>query len=576
MSDSFNCLGGAVGDIANNDLPAGISVLEPSSCAGMIDEGRAMMQIIHDLASGSSQLFHTAFEGTAAFANGIRTLANAGAGIIVDDVYYFFEPFFQDGPIAQAVDEVTTQQGVVYFSSAGNNGDQSYESTFRPDTINNQFHDFDPGAGEDIFQRVYIPAGGEVTFIFQWTEPYASVSGPPGASTDFDILITDEPYTQILANSLMSNIGADPIDLLSFTNPGAGAYFNVVIQKYAGSGTPVLKYIYTNPSMGIDQYATPSSTVVGHANAAWAEATGSVNYWDTPSWATNPPLKASYSSEGGTPILFDTDGNPITPVFRAKPNISCVDGGNTTFFGQDAEPDGWPNFFGTSAAAPHAAALAALIKEYRSELNPLQVLQAMEGTAIDMHTVGFDYQTGAGLCDVAAALSTLNTPPYTPGSPNPSNGATDVLITQTLSWAGGDVDGDTVTYDVWLETGDATPDVLVCNDVSSANCNPAGDFAYNTLYYWKVEARDSKGATTMGPVWSFTTQEESCSGVDVVIQNRVFDGTTVCVALSTLTANTNVLVQPGADVTFNSPAVTLGNGFSVEVGAVFKVDVTPP
>ncbi|GAG65749.1 unnamed protein product [marine sediment metagenome] len=72
-----------------------------------------------------------------------------------------------------------------------------------------------------------------------------------------------------------------------------------------------------------------------------------------------------------------------------------------------------------------------------------------------------------------------------------------------------------------------------------------------------------------------TKQDEgSCSGEDVLIQDRVFDGTTVCVAQSTLTANTNVLVQSGADVTFNSPVVTLGNGFSVEVGAAFKVDVT--
>ena len=73
------------------------------------------MEIIHDVAPGASQAFHTAFEGQASFAQGIIDLADAGAKVINDDVIYFAEPLYQDGIVAQAVDQVKAR-GVAYFS----------------------------------------------------------------------------------------------------------------------------------------------------------------------------------------------------------------------------------------------------------------------------------------------------------------------------------------------------------------------------------------------------------------------------------------------------------------------------
>jgi hypothetical protein len=142
LSDSFNNLGGALADVTAGDLPGssnpnGFSLpvyLLGDLPSGGTDEGRAMLQIVHDVAPSASLAFGTAALGQAAFAQSILDMrTTAGADIIVDDVLYFAEPFFQDGIISQAIDAVTAT-GATYVSAAGNNASNSYESPFRAGT----------------------------------------------------------------------------------------------------------------------------------------------------------------------------------------------------------------------------------------------------------------------------------------------------------------------------------------------------------------------------------------------------------------------------------------------------------
>ena len=145
-----------------------------------------MLQIVHDVAPGASLAFASAFNGLASFATNIQSLAAAGAKVIVDDALYFAEPFFQDGIIAQAVNSVVSG-GVAYFSAAGNQGRHSYESAFRagnvfaqgaipsapgaPPFFGGTAHDFDPGGGTDVFQRITLPPGAGFIMSFQWDSP---------------------------------------------------------------------------------------------------------------------------------------------------------------------------------------------------------------------------------------------------------------------------------------------------------------------------------------------------------------------------------------------------------------------
>jgi Ca2+-binding RTX toxin-like protein len=411
LSDSFDCLSGAAGDVTNNDLPGGINVLDDSACPAS-DEGRAMMQIIHDSAPGSSQLFHTAFNGQADFADGIVELRNAGADIIVDDIFYLAEPFFQDGPIAQAVDTVVAD-GATYFSSAGNAADESYESNFRSSGTAVIFtggdaHDFDPGAGVDLRQRINIPSGATLLMTLQWAQPFFSVSGAPGATSDLDLGLFDAAGN-LVAISATTNIGGDPVEVIGFTNGTAGTAFDIVIEKFAPAGGPdpfIKNIIFRGGTM--TEFDTADSTVVGHSNAEGAIAVGAAFYDDTPPFGQTPPLPESFTSLGGTPILFDTSGSAVN-ILRDAPSITAPDGVNTTFFGVDVEPDGFPNFFGTSAAAPAAAAAAALMLDLDPGLSPSVVRSTLESTAIDMGPAGYDALTGFGLISADDALATIGT-----------------------------------------------------------------------------------------------------------------------------------------------------------------------
>ncbi|MFQ5594919.1 MAG: M4 family metallopeptidase [Anaerolineae bacterium] len=93
-------------------------------------------------------------------------------------------------------------------------------------------------------------------------------------------------------------------------------------------------------------------------------------------------------------------------------------------------------------------------------------------------------------------------PPYVPGSPVPVDGATNAYPPSTLEWTSGDADGDSVTYDIYLDTVNP-PATLACSDVATPQCAP-GSLALDTTYYWQVIADDGSGSST-GPVWSFST-----------------------------------------------------------------------
>ncbi len=421
LSDSYDCFGGvpdANDDVASGDLPPDVNVLlDMTPGSGCVDEGRAMLQLVHDVAPGAGLAFHSAFiGGQAGFARGIVDLADpakGGADVIVDDVIYFAEPMFMDGIVAQAADTVAAA-GVLYFSSAGNVGRSSQEEAFRPGNTYSRgdfagavpfwggtAHDFDPGPGIDEFQRIRLD---DLVTVLQWSDPFPSVTGVDVKNpSDLDLYIFNDPPTTVLASSAGVQTGAqDPVELISAS--GSGRTYNVMIVKFAGPDPTRIKRVDFGAS--VLEHGTNSPTCYGHANAAGAIAVGAAAWFETPEFGADPPELEPFSSAGGVPILFDATGNPVS-VKRRKPEMTAPDGTNTTFFGVDIaqDDDTFPNFFGTSAAVSHAAGLAALMLEtfprtpnrlFHSALSAGcdDIVARSNGVPLDS---GFDPDSGAGL-----------------------------------------------------------------------------------------------------------------------------------------------------------------------------------
>ncbi len=413
ISDSYNALGGAAAGVASGDLPNNVVVL--SDQLGT-DEGRGMMELIHDLAPGAQLYFHTSGSTPEEMAIGMQRLADAGCTIIVDDISFFSEPIFQDGIIAQTIDRLTGQ-GIAFFGSAGNAGSSSFEDNFRnsgrfledfftPDSVDDEIRafigtgelmDFNPGPAVDVVQP--ITSLGAPLF-FYWDNSSASATGGRvGAVHDYDIFLLDEDGAIISGTFDRNAVTGEPFEILTVPEEAVG----LIIVNRTGANN-FLKYIWRGP-MTVFEFTDTQvghSTVSGNHNAA-GMITVAAAFYNNP--AQNPE---SFTSLGTTKIFFDTEGNRVTTTYRNKPNITGIDGTNTTFFGGgDVEGDGFPNFFGTSAAAPHVAAVAALMKQAVPNATPRQIRIALEQSALDMGPVGFDFFTGHGLVRADAAITFL-------------------------------------------------------------------------------------------------------------------------------------------------------------------------
>ncbi len=373
----------------------------PYTFTPLSDEGRGMLQIVHDIAPGADLAFRTGYISPVDMAAGIVELADNGCNIIVDDISYITEPFYKDGLISNAVDNVVNR-GVTYFSAAGNFGKKSYSSVFTPARaqgpagLSGAFHDFGNG---DIYQRISLTEGNYL-LVMQWDDSN-------NALNDYDIYLANDNGTTLFGFN-RNNTGTAPIEILPFTVKGGGASTNILITRASGTQNSGIKYVVFRGDMAILEYNTGNSTIVGQANSAGAITVGAVLYSNTPYYGVNPPTIASFSSVGGT---------LVNGIVRQKPDFTAPNGVNTTvaLSPYDLDSDGNYEFYGTSAAAPHAAAVAALLSEAKKKFStevvtPAAVRQLLQTTALNMDQTGFDYNTGYGFIQADAAILTFASP----------------------------------------------------------------------------------------------------------------------------------------------------------------------
>lgn len=436
---------------ASGDLPPTcgtppcLTVLTGQAGAG--DEGTAMMEIIHDMAPGASLYFATADNSITSFAQNIRDLRTAGCDIIVDDVFYFVETPFQDGQtpavvstsqggvVTQAVNDVVAS-GALYFSAAGNEGneDDSTSGTYEGD--------FDPIAagaplptgnvnnfGSTAYDAITSP--GEQVVGLWWSDPLGA------SDNDYDLYLLNSTGTSILgASTNIQNGTQDPVELIGsanvinnnrlvvFQNTGAlNRFFHLVLFR---GGLSV------NTAGETHGHSAASGAYTVAATPAALSAGAPTPNGPFPNPFTSASKTEFFSSDGLRHIFFNDDSTAITPGnFSStggrvlnKPDITAADGVSVTGVGGFGSP-----FYGTSAAAPAAASVAALILAADPTLTPAQMRTALTSTAIDIMGVGFDRDSGSGIVMAWEAINSLGVPAYAnpelssvTANENPGNG----------------------------------------------------------------------------------------------------------------------------------------------------------
>jgi hypothetical protein len=399
--------------IATGDLPPNTVVLPGQDGGSGSDEGTAMMEIVFDMAPGTQLYFATAVNGVASFANNIVALQQAGCKVIVDDVTYFNEGAFQDGPIARAVNTVTAA-GAIYFSSAANSGNKTLgtSGTWEGDFLNGgpvsgviggagevgSFHNFNAAGSPQNFD---VLTAATSVIDLKWSDPLG------GSSNDYDLFVLNSTGTAITAFSAAAQTGTqDPLEIVARSG-GFPAGSQIVVVKFSGAD----RALRIDTNRGQLSINTSGSTF-GH-NAGLNTVSTAATYWNSARTGTRPftgppnPIEP-FSSDGPRQIFYNPDGTAITPgnflfgtnggTVLQKPDLTAADG-------VVAKTPGFLPFFGTSAAAPHVAGIAALILQARPDYTPAQIKQAMIATTVDNMAPGVDRDSGYGIAMANAAVA---------------------------------------------------------------------------------------------------------------------------------------------------------------------------
>lgn len=400
---------------AAGELPADVTVMPGQAGAG--DEGTAMLEIVHDMAPGAKLVFATGFGGSpAAMASNIAALAAApyDCSIIVDDVSYYNEGAFQYGPIALVVDEVMAA-GVLHFSSSANSGNLTHQSsgTYEGDFVASSLP-LPPaitGAAPPTGTTLHDFGGKNFVVLTQATRTISlKWSDPLDASgNDYDLIVTNAAGTQIIGASTSTQDGTqDPFEVVKSNapNPPFPAGARIYVTAAPGSQARALR-IDTHRGR-LDPAVATAGSAYGHN--ATGLSVGAVNVGLAAGaafagGAANPV--EDFSSDGPRQLFFGVDGSPVTPgnfLVRTdggtrldKVDMAAADCGSTT-------APGFEEFCGTSAAAPTAAAIAALIQGANPGAKPTQILAAMRGAALDIEAPGRDRDAGDGLLMVPVPL----------------------------------------------------------------------------------------------------------------------------------------------------------------------------
>ena len=373
-----------------------------------------MLEIVHDLAPGADLYFATATGGPARFAANIEALCEAGAHIIVDDIGYRREAVFQDGIVAQGVNAAVAD-GCIYFSAAGNDGnmDSMTSGVWEGNFVAGDYVPFGDRAGmSHIFDGRSGATANQIigpflgTVCLKWSDSYGD------SLSDYDLYLIHPTFTIPSTNDQTTSRIA--LECVGPIRDGFGNLVDLVdsqllVVRVAGD-TGDNRYLHLNTYGGQLLFST-SGAMYGHPAATPTIAVAATDVGRAGGVGgrfDGTEAIETFSSDGPRRIFFDSNNQVITLGNLSssggrelpKPEVTAANRVTTS-------TPGFETFPGTSAAAPHAAAIAALMLEAAGgpgSLTRAEVLAAMQDTALDIEGTGWDRNSGRGIINALAAV----------------------------------------------------------------------------------------------------------------------------------------------------------------------------
>jgi len=323
---------------ARGDLPLALQQHDLTS-TGMtsgLSHGTAVAEIIYDIAPEAElHLIKIADEVDLDLA--VTYCLTNGIDIINHSLGWYNTNFYDGTGTVAEIAQRAIDGGILWVNAAGNEAENHWEGIYS-DGNSDGWHD----------QTITLAAGGgsSITLYLTWNEW-------PQASTDYDLYLYD-PNGTLLASSTKHQTGTEePTESIQVTANQAGTY-SVQIKGFGGRRLELFSlYQALSP-------AVASSCVLAPGNVEDVVTVGAI---DHSLYTTGP--QEPYSSQGPT-----NDG-------RSKPDLVAPDNVTT-----GTVP--YTTFAGTSGAAPHASAAAALLLCHQPTLNGAALRSLLLANAIPM------------------------------------------------------------------------------------------------------------------------------------------------------------------------------------------------
>ena len=389
---------------ASGDLPSVVNVL---SAGTGTNEGTIMMCLVHALAPGAILYFHDCGASEVEMAAAIDALVAAGCNVVVDDLGWADEPpLHLFGPLYDSI-AAATAAGVHYVSAAGNGGSvdagtsTTWEGFFVPSSTTV------PGLGvlASFGGQSYLQLLGPETplaIVLWWGEGIGQSSG------DLDLYIVNEHNATVAFSDNPQTGTQDPIEIATnFPTLHFSIHtYHIWIANYSASASKYMRVQLFGCNFCSITPAT-SGSVYGHAAGNHTISVAAVDVstcagsclgktLSTETYSSDGPRIVYFGADGTTPLVANLSGPGIA---LSKPDVAGVDKVSTGV-------PGFSVFAGTSCAAPHIAALLALIRSAAPTASRADVLTALTASTIPVSTAA---NAGAGIPWVASVFSALRT-----------------------------------------------------------------------------------------------------------------------------------------------------------------------